>query len=243
MAEYTLKHGESSRELWAGVSKLRDAKAEASLLSAPELADLRIAVAHRAMSVAECNISTFSADFNGGMQLSSLINNTDDLGVWRERITTSTHFVRGEDGYRFYHGLHINPATEQITDGGFSYKNKLDSKGVIPGELIPVEEYVRFPGGCYEVRDFLNHRVFRALLGDDDSRIKQYGDILTVLSHGRLASPGRESIWCPQELPVDYGRAWALGMQADSAYPPNNTTRNHWGIVKSKWCARQESNL
>lgn len=209
MSKYNILHARRSNQLW---EKIRESGGK--LLSAPELADLRIEVVARVLEVLSDDADEF--DFLRA------VRNVDTFGFWSERFTTSSHLVRADDGYVIMHGLIIDPSGV-ISDGGVIY----DISGISGGYF----EYNPNSGGCYEVKDLIQHSVFRALMGSED-RIRDYGDCLERLSRARISSVGRESIWTPQDLPVGYGRAFALGLGGDSIYPPNNTTSNHWAIVE-----------
>ncbi len=151
-----------------------------------------------------------------------------DLLLWEHRLTTATHVIRAEEGYGFADSQYV-PASSEIIDGGVAYPPEiLDSSET---RWISESQYSESPGGAYSVSEWTSHPLLHLAVNDKDT-IKNYGRILTVLSQGRPTSPGLESMWWPQSLPVGHGRAIALGLGADSLYPPNRTTIGHWTAIK-----------
>lgn len=228
MGKHSKIEGDTPRDFWGQVTAAGDRR----LLTAPEVVDLRIFVAQQASMGAGLNLDTMSINFENGGKLVRAINDFCGEGVnpWSDRLTTSTHFVKKEGGYRFYHGVKVK-VVDDIVDGGVFYSEEMLSDAQ-EGGYLSEEVYRSNPGGCYEVADWGKHVVVRALLDNLNERLLAYVQILKITSQVRLGAVGKESVWCPQDLPENYGRAWAIGVGADSAYPPNNTTRGHWGLLE-----------
>lgn len=228
MSSYKLIEAEKASDLWEKINELQKTEPNARLLSAPEVADLRVETAISALGTQ--NLTNMRPNFHDGSRLTEAIIKRDQIGVWKERLTTSTHMIRLQEGHQFIHNLHINPGNKKIHDGGIPYGD-LKTNEFKPGKLVSNDDYRKSPGGCFRIQELVKHSVFRALLDENLARITEYGRILEILSHVRVSSRGKESIWCPQDLRIGDGRAWALGLGGDSAYPPNATTNNHWGLV------------
>lgn len=148
-----------------------------------------------------------------------------DYLVWNERLTTNTHMIRIQGGYQFVECGTNGLDFKDIIDGGVRYPF------MEGGRFLNEDTYNAHPGGTYPVSQWARHPVLRKAVGSDHV-LNAYSTIVYSLSNARFNSPGKESIWCPQALEQGTGRAWALGMGADAAYPPNNTTRGHWTVLR-----------
>ena len=175
-------------------------------------------------------------------QAANLIND-----IWRVRLTTSTHMVRGnnsgEDTVFFYSGSPYKSTDSasqamdgQLSDGGIYYDESaltvvqndtpLDSQ-------ISFDDYLAARGGNFSGKDFLNHPIFSHAIGNRDL-MEQYVYALQVLNLVDFYHAGLHSGWRPGEMKPGYGRPVALGHKGEAFYPPNNSTVGHCALVIPK---------
>lgn len=152
----------------------------------------------------------------------------EDISLLRERITTCTHLIRVEDGFLFTE-WQLPSGSENIVDGGIPYPDEAIQK---ESRFLSEKAYKHQSGGCYPLKHWSYHPVFRAAVGNNQA-LDHYAKIQTALNLSRVSSPGRESIWCPQSLPLHHGRAFSLGNAGDALYPVNHTTHGLWAALKA----------
>ena len=168
----------------------------------------------------------------------------ETYGIWRTRLTTSTHMVRTDDIDRndtvfFYEGDPFsspdiaNAVRGRLSDGGFKYSEEAlrRIRTETPKESrLSYVEYLQARGGNFTGENWLNHPIFRRALGNGEL-MEEYVFALQVLDLFGFYNQGLHSGWRPGEMKKNFGRPVSLGFQGEAFYPPNNSTLGHAALV------------
>lgn len=175
--------------------------------------------------------------------LGEIFESGEEYAIWKSRLTSSTNMVRigekdtGElcfyDGFPdTLEGIANAVKAGEISDGGLRYSEDAVRKiqdETPPNRRIPWDKYLSAPGGRFSGRQWLDHLVFYAAVGNREVMIDYVLALQTLRSLNLVKQP--HSGWCPREMKHGYGRPISLGFGGDAFYPPNNTTVGHSALV------------
>ncbi|MEK6942938.1 MAG: hypothetical protein AABX00_02650 [Nanoarchaeota archaeon] len=177
-----------------------------------------------------------------GRILKAFVRYPEIFGIWQERLTASTHMVRGiddnqdkiffADGNKFDRTIDYKKALEgELSDGGIRYGDEtLSNMADKSYSSLSLASYLDAKGGKFNGSELFNHPIFKAALNDDALR-SQYVLALQLLDFVSIHDAGRYALWRPGGMKPGFGRQISLGYKGETFYPPNNDTVGHAALV------------